>query len=107
MIHIDFKIVKKHFPLFVVFAGCLLIMVGVIFNPEFVGKYIMKKEVLDRRFIMKNYSYQLIAVTTGFAIVLLSVFLLNKKRRKLIVAFIAFIYLTTAYNVYLKRNISE
>ena len=97
------KSIQRPFFLFLIFLGIICIILGIIFTPNVVAKYVKHQDSLPQYTINKIISYQLYAVTAGCLIILLSAFLYNNKIIKYILLPVIFINFILIHGVYINK----
>lgn len=92
---------------FLIAGGGFLIVVGVVFSPDFVARYIKHVEALHPITEAKVLSYQLYTITAGFLLVLLSVFLYSRRYVKILFLPLIIAYVALAYTSYIDKRYPE
>ena len=73
------KINRKSFFYVFLLLGISLITAGIILNPSFVAKHVKGASELSPETTVKVIHYQLYAITSGFIILLISIFYYKKE----------------------------
>ena len=76
---------RKSFFYVFLLLGISLITAGIIFHPAFVAKYVKGASDLSPEATIKVIHYQLYAITSGFIILLISIFYYKKSIFKRII----------------------
>ncbi len=100
----DFNRMKTFVPLLLVIVGCIAITAGLLFYPEFLGKHIVKREVLSKHFITKAITFQISCLTLGFVMAMVGSYLMKRRYSKSIFITGFLIYCLAIYNVYISRS---
>lgn len=84
----------------ILLGGILLIIFGIIFNPNFITNYISSDGVLEQSSIKKIHFLQFSTIISGFILILAAVFLkLSKKASKLLLSIPYFVILFSYFIV--------
>lgn len=94
---------KKRLLLLICLAGVLLVIVGAIFNPSFIARYLSSDGVLDTDTINRVLSLQIYALTIGCLIVFGSVLAYNKGLVKILFLPLLIVYLLLVQTRYVSQ----
>ena len=97
------KINRKSFFYVFLLVGISLITAGIILNPSFVAKHVKGTSALSQKTAVKVIHYQLYAISSGFIILLISIFYYNKRALKYFIFPVLITYLFLAHAFYLNK----
>ena len=97
------KINRKSFFYIFLLVGISLITAGIILNPSFVAKHVKGTSALSPKTAVKVIHYQLYAISSGFIILLISIFYYNKRALKYFIFPVLIIYLFLAHAFYVNK----
>ncbi len=98
---------RKIVVLLIFCLGIAISIIGILFTPSFVAKYVKHVIELETSQAMKVLSYQLYAITVGCFMIMLSVILSKSKYLMIILGSILVSYIFIIHNVYLNKVYPE